>query len=203
MKSGEKMHKVILFVSSYIPLYVLLVIKNILERCTQNGRFVNLAEKWNQAVFFDGVNDWALVFLAGLSIYSLAYLKKKIGKTAGEKNYRIEEVADETGSTYFNYISIYLLSCIGLDLNEIADVFVLFFLMLLVGYIYITNDFIYLNPTLYMMGYKVYRVKLYAKATGETIESIAVCRKTVDMTIGNSICATDKYAFIVSQKNSD
>lgn len=195
------MHKVILFVSSYIPLYVLLVIKNILERCTEGGRFLNFIEKFRNAVFFDEVNDWTILLLLGLSFFSFVYLKRKMKATKNEKCYRVVKVKDETSNNYFNYISIYLLSCLGLTLNEIVDIFVLFFLMILVGYIYITNDLIYLNPTLNMMGFKAYNAELYSEATHEAIESIVICKKGVDMKANSLICGTGKYSLIVSNKN--
>ena len=72
------MHKVFLFVSSYIPLYLLLIVKNILERCTEGGRFLSLREKWNKAVWFDEVNDWAICVLTVLSLVSFFYLKINI-----------------------------------------------------------------------------------------------------------------------------
>ena len=38
-------NKMMLFVSSYIPLYMLLILKNIFERTTEGGRFVNIIQK--------------------------------------------------------------------------------------------------------------------------------------------------------------
>lgn len=198
------MHKAILFISSYIPLYVLLTVKNILERCTEGGRFLDIGEKLKHGRFFDEINDWAIVVLAALSLLSFIYLKIKLRDTKSEKCYIVQEVRDETSNHYFSYISVYLLSCIGLSLSNIVDVFVLVFLMALVGYIYITNDLIYLNPTLYMMGYRACNAKLYAEATRETIEGVViVCKNGVDMRIGKKIGGTGKYSLIVSNRNWD
>ena len=189
------MHKVILFISSYIPLYVLLIVKNILERCTEGGKFLDIFGKLESARFFDEINDWAILILALLSLASFVYLWRKLKNTKSEKCYEVQEVRDETSNNYFNYISVYLLSCIGLSLNNIVDVFVLAFLMIIVGYIYITNDLIYLNPMLSMMGYKVYYTKLRAQATLEEIEGIVISKNCVDMDRGR------KYSLIVSNKN--
>ena len=84
------MHKVFLFVSSYIPLYLLLIVKNILERCTEGGRFLSLREKWNKAVWFDEVNDWAICVLTVLSLVSFFYLKKN--RVKDEYNYIVETI---------------------------------------------------------------------------------------------------------------
>lgn len=197
------MHKVILFISSYIPLYILLIAKNILERCTQGGRFLNFKEKWNKAIWFDEVNDWAVCVLAVMSLFSFFYLKNKLNNTKSEKCYLVKSVRDETSNNYFSYISIYLLTCIGLSLNKIVDIFVLVFLMGLVGCIYVANDLIYLNPTLNIIGYKAYYAELLAEATEENVEGIVICRKNVIMKPENRISGTGKYKIIVSDKNWD
>lgn len=195
------MHKVILFISSYIPLYVLLIVKNILERCTEGGKFLDIVDKLKDACFFEEINDWAILMLALLSLASFVYLWRKLKNTKSEKCYEVQEVRDETSNNYFNYISVYLLSCIGLSLNNIVDIFVLVFLMVIVGYIYITNDLIYLNPMLSMMGYKVYNTKLCAQATMEEIEGIVISKDCVNMGRGLQISGTGKYNLIVSNKN--
>ena len=56
-------NKLMLFISSYIPLYMLLILKNIFERITEGGRFVNIIQKFKTATWFDEVNDWAVCIL--------------------------------------------------------------------------------------------------------------------------------------------
>lgn len=194
--------KIILFLSSYIPLYVLMILKNIVERCTSGGRFLNLADKVKNMVLFDEVNDWAILFLGIVCIVSFVYLKQKIGATSGDTYYKVIEVADETGNNYFNYISIYLLSCLGMSMNNIVDVFVFVFLMGIVGYIYIANDMIYLNPTLNMMGYKVYNVAMTAMATDEPVHGIVIADKRVVVKKGKEVKGTKKYELIVLNRES-
>lgn len=96
-----------------------------------------------------------------------------------------------------------MLTCIGLSLNKIVDIFVLVFLMGLVGCIYVANDLIYLNPTLNIIGYKAYYAELLAEATEENVEGIVICRKNVIMKPENRISGTGKYKIIVSDKNWD
>lgn len=191
------LRKIILFISSYIPLYILMVLKNLLERCTDKGRFLNLEYKLKNIVLFDEINDWAIVIISVLTVFSLIYLKKKIGNTYGEVYYKIHKVSDETSNNYFNYISVYLLSCLGLSLNNIVDVFIFVFLMILVGYIYIANDMIYLNPTLNMMKYNVYSVELVAEATDTVVSSIVIAKRGIKIKEGTRVKGTKKYELIV------
>lgn len=170
--------KLILFISSYIPLYILLVLKNIFERISKNGKLVNVVDKLKNAVWFDEINDWAICLLTLVSIFSALFLYFVMKKKPSAKNYLIKNVSDETSNYYFNYISIYLLSCMGLSLNSIVDCFVFLFLMLIVGYIYISNNMMYMNPVVNLMGYKVYNCIMDSINTEEKdIESVVVVLK--------------------------
>jgi hypothetical protein len=191
--------KIILFISSYIPLYLLMIIKNILERTTDKGRFLNVLNR--KIILFDEINDYAVVFFFFLCLISFVYLKLKIKNTVGKKHYKIKTVENETSNYYFNYISIYLLSCLGLTLNNIVDVFVFLFLMIIVGFIYISNRMTYMNPTLNLLGYKVYNteLKLESMSTEKTFKSIVIAPKEVIIKVGAEIIATGKQDFIFAK----
>lgn len=191
------LRKIMLFISSYIPLYVLMILKNVFERITCGGRFVDIKWKIENCILFDEINDYAIIFITVVCGISLWYLKHKINVTACETYYKIIDVKEETSNNYFNYISIYLLSCLGLSLNNIVDVFVLVFLMCIVGFIYISNNMTYMNPTLNMMGYRVFDTRLYALSTKEEIDSIVVAVKDVDIEKNSQVCGTGKNNFII------
>ncbi len=189
-----------LFVSSYIPLYILLIIKNILERITDKGRFVNIFSRLQNVKIFDEVNDWAICILLFTTVVSGTYLKVIIKKSGGNKKYKVIDVSDETGNIYFTYISIYLLSCMGLTLNSIVDCFVFLFVMLVVGYIYISNNMMYMNPVINLMGYKVYDCVLDSVNTNDKeIRSIVVMSKKTTIKVGEEITASGKQGFIFSK----
>lgn len=198
------MRRIMLFVSSYIPLYVLLVIKNFLERCTDTGRFVLTWNKIKNAHYFDEINDYAVVFLVIMSIVAFFYLKSLTKKDCDVHYYEISHIEDQTGNIYFNYISVYLLSCLGLTLNSIVDVFVLLFLMFLVGYIYISNHMTYMNPVLQFMGYKIYEGDIKSKSTGKTFHSIMVVGNDTIITRGETYKGSGKEDFVfIAEKSAD
>lgn len=190
-------NKLMLFISSYIPLYILLILKNIFERITDEGKFLNISTKIKETVFFDEINDWAICVLFFISVASWIYLQRIIKKSGGNKRYIVREVSDETGNIYFTYISIYLLSCMGLSLNSIVDCFVFVFVMLVVGCIYISNNMMYMNPVINLMGYKVYGCVLDSINTNDkNIKSIVVAEKKVIIVNGKEISASGKQGFI-------
>ena len=191
-----------LFISSYIPLYVLLIIKNILERCTEKGRFVLNWNRITEVHFFDEINDYAILFLAILCVVSFLYLKSLTKKDSDIHYYKVVSIEDQTGNIYFNYISVYLLSCLGLTLNSIVDVFVLLFLMFLVGYIYISNHMTYMNPVLQFMGYKIYEGDIQSESTNKTFHSILIVRKGMVIAPEKEYTGSGKEDFIFINNKS-
>lgn len=190
-------NKLVLFVSSYIPLYLLLVGKNILERITEKGRFINVSDKIRTVTLFDEVNDYAIMVLLVLSLISFFYLRKKIKSTVGRKKYKVITIVNETSNYYFSYISIYLLSCLGLSLSNIVDCFVFLFLMVIVGFIYISNNMVYMNPVLNFMGYKIYACTLESVNTADDdVETVLVAPNKINLDIGDEIKGTGKQDFV-------
>lgn len=185
-----------LFISSYVPLYVLLILKNILERCTVGGRVDISIQKIKSAHFFDEINDYAIIVLFMLCLSSIVYFVFLAKRRGGSHYYEIIHIEDQTGNIYFNYISVYLLSCLGLSLNNIVDVFVLLFLMILIGYIYISNHMTYMNPLLQIFGYKIYEGEVLSKSTKKTFESVILVKKDVVLAENNTYKGSGKDDFI-------
>lgn len=195
-------NKILLFLSSYIPLYILLIIKNILERITVEGRFVDILSKLSGASWFDSINDYALLILSTISIVSFVYLLASLKRSKGDKQYKVIEVEDKTGELFFSYISIYLLSCMTLSLNRIVDCFVFLFTMIIVGIIYVKNDMQYLNPIMNILGYKIYSCKLNSVFTNDNgIKTIVIVPNDTVVRKDRTIKGTIKNGFIVCGKN--
>lgn len=197
------MRRILLFISSYVPLYVLLVIKNILERCTSGGHFTLTISKLKTAVFFDEINDYAIIVLLLLTIVSVIYLKVLLKQPEGTHYYSVVDIEDQTGNVYFNYISIYLLSCLGLTLSSIVDVFVLLFLMLIVGYIYISNHMTYMNPLLQLLGYKIYEGTVHSNSTNKEFHSVIIVSKNLDLHKNQTYFGSGKEDFIFLSRTQD
>ncbi len=181
---------------------MLLILKNVFERITDDGRFVNIIQKFKSAKWFDEVNDWAVCVLTFAIVISAIYLWRTLGKVTSPKNYIIKVVSDETGNYYYSYISIYLLSCMGLTLNSIVDCFVFLFVMFIVGYIYISNNMMYMNPVANIMGYKVYNCLLESVNTDDKhISSIVIAPKNINVIENKKIQASGKQGFIYVKRN--
>ena len=131
-----------------------------------------------------------------MSVVSFFYLRYKIKTTGGRKKYKVKSVVNETSSYYLSYISIYLISCLELSLNSIADCFVFLFLMAIIGYIYISNNMVYMNPILNFMGYKIYTCTLETLNTDDDFKTILIAPQNKSVKIGDTIKGTGRQDFV-------
>lgn len=202
--------KIMLFLSSYIPLYLLLIGKNIFERISKIPNFSIRTYDYKKIKFFNEFNDYMVAIFIGISIFLFIYLLILVfgTKTAKKDAYRITNISNETDKYFLNYICIYLLPCIGLSLNNIVDVYVLTALMLIIGFIYVTNDIVYINPMLGFIGFKVYTADLKSVIDDKKVKKIVICQSKakLDLKEENSIIkltSNGKYAvYIENSKES-
>lgn len=136
------MARIIMFISSYFPLYIMLlilysskIIKGIREKNTLIIIFVIL-----------------ITILIVISIISVFILRK--GRGTREKFIKDLENPDDM---VLSYIMTYIIPLIanGDNLKEVYIVNILLFV--LIGYIYLRLNLIYLNPLWAMFGYVIYR----------------------------------------------
>ncbi|MDU7926047.1 MAG: hypothetical protein E7J43_03985 [Finegoldia magna] len=146
MKKGDRLIniivKLIMFISSYFPLYIMIIIlyfKKIL---------VGLSEKNITWIIFILV----LAILIIVSLASVVLLKSGSGK-------KKKDVIDleRPDDTVLSYIMTYIIPLIANE-DSSAEVYIVnILLFILIGYIYLRLNLIYLNPLWAMFGYIVYR----------------------------------------------
>ena len=168
------------------------------------------AYDYGKIKFFNELNDYMVVILLASSILVLIYLLVMIfrTKTAKRDAYKIVRISNETDKYFLNYICVYLLPCIGLSLNNMVDIYVLSALMFIVGFIYTTNDIVYINPMLGFIGFKVYTADLKSVINNKKTQKIVICRSKLELDSKeeNSIIklsSNGKYAvYIENGKNN-
>lgn len=153
--------KTFLFLSSYIPLYIMLAGKEIMKRIelliSSGNRF-----HFGNIIWFNSLGDWMISILMVLSIILSVILVLLINRTkkSGKEDYLIVDIENETDKHYFNYLMLYFLPSIGLSIGNIPDVFVLITIMIIIGIVYVSNELIYINPMLTFGGFKVYSAEV-------------------------------------------
>lgn len=127
--------KVGLFFSSYLPLFLILAIKN----------WYNI-----YATILFGVTliysfIWALIFFA-------------VKKETAEK-YKIIKLRNKTHES-LNYLVPYIISFIGFDLTKWQDWTSLFILLFILFIVYSNSYLLYINPILLLFEYKIYDAEI-------------------------------------------
>jgi hypothetical protein cdifA_08257 len=134
--------RTIMFISSYFPLYIIIIILYF------SKLFKGLMEKNILIIIFTIL----LVLLIVFSAVSIILLKK--GQAIREKVISNLENPDDT---VLSYIMTYIIPLVtnGDNSNEVYIVNVILFV--LIGYIYLRLNLIYLNPLWAIFGYLIYR----------------------------------------------
>lgn len=136
--------KCVLFISSYFPLYIFLLILNI-ERYNSKEELNSLPIK-----IFLGSMLIAII----LSIASLLFIKYS---SYGTKKIKVENI-ERPDDTIISYIMTYIIPILTVnDINK-YEIIVNIFLFILIGYLYIRLNLLYLNPLWSSFGYISYRI---------------------------------------------
>ncbi len=127
--------KIFLFLSSYAPLFAILAIKNYL-----NEKFVLI-----------------MLLLILIPNFLLVFIIKKASTMSGE--YYLINETDNRSDQFLEYIIAYIIPFLGFNFEVLSDIVAVTILFVLMGVLYIKNDLLYMNPTLNLMGYSLYRIK--------------------------------------------
>lgn len=100
----------------------------------------------------------ACLFMVIVDIFLIRLLKYRLN---GTKNLPITiKKVDNESFEYLTFLTTYIIPLVCIDLKSIRYIFVLLVLLIIIGMIFIKNDFYLGNPTLALMNYRLYRIKL-------------------------------------------
>lgn len=167
------MNKILLYLSSYVPLYLILIVKNMILKLE--------LKEWNikEIKYFNTIDDYILVILTLLTIISLIYIKYSLKsiKKYQKNRYETTRINNASSDSILNYISIYILTFIDFNLNSLSNIITLVFIMILLGIISIKYDDLYINPTLLFWNYKIYNISI--NKNGKETEKIVLIRGNI------------------------
>ncbi|MCM2675590.1 hypothetical protein [Alkalicoccobacillus plakortidis] len=152
-----KTYRAGLYISSFFPLYLLLILDNFQIFISWSSfkdilKFNNLAE----SLFWSSI-----FFLIVISIFSVLIIIKR------KPNIK-EKFSEITGTedNLLSYVVTYLVPLLSIDINSPNSLLVNAGLFFLLGFIYVKNNLVYLNPLFLFFGYNIYKCE-----TGRTIIS--------------------------------
>lgn len=114
--------------------------------------------------------------------------------------YKIQSVKNESYE-YLTFLTTYIIPFVGMEFNECRSIVILGVLLLVIGYIFISMDLYYGNPTLALMGYRLYRVDIKGFTSPDGILLISKDR----LSTGSSITwiPIDEYVWIAKELTND
>ena len=146
IKHTKNMKKIFLYLSAFIPLYCLIIIKLLIEIINNN-------------LTFNVLNSLTLCLLTLFILLGILGLVLENKNCSEIMEIKIIQKKSITQQHFLGYFSLFVLFALTFELEKIS-MFVIFLLILtLIGIVYIKNDLFYINPFLNILGYNFYDIK--------------------------------------------
>ena len=146
-------------------------------------------------------NWFALISLL-LALLGIVFASMKRRKWAGATNppYEIISIKNENYE-YLTFLTTYIIPLICIDLTKVRNVIVLGVLLVLIGFIFIRMDLYYGNPTLALMGYRLYRAEIKGCEAPDGI--ILISRDRLNKASSIKWIPIDEYVWIAKEIKND
>lgn len=137
-------HKIFLYISCFIPLYFLIIVKELVEIINTNLSF-NITNTIMLAINF-------LLILVG--VYGVVFQHKKVEYQRVE----IVEYQNQTCQNFLPYFALFVLFAIAFELEFVSMALVYVLVLVMLGIVYVKNNMFYINPFLNILGFSVYEI---------------------------------------------
>lgn len=144
----NKILKVGLFLSSFSPLFILIMVKELIQILNGN---------WS----FNFLNTFILIALASFIFYGLMSFKIIFNKVIKTKSQKIQIISKKniTDEHFLGYFSIFVLFAVTFEIQMYSMAVIFFIILGLIGRVYIKNDMFYINPLINLLGYSFYDIE--------------------------------------------
>lgn len=139
-----------MFISSYFPLYAILLI-------LYYDKF-NSVEKIKQIIKFKDIiiSTFIIILIVFLVISIITCIDLK--RTKGNEKHNFENI-ENTGDTLISYMMTYIVPILSIDLSDDKTLIINLILYVLIGFMYVKLNLIYLNPLWLFFGYYIYKAE--------------------------------------------
>lgn len=158
MKHKRTLVQWLLFISSYAPLYIALLIQNYsaiwIETSGKVARHTQVIPVIGKVALKPASLTFFTVMLV-LIAFSILFVILLVFHKPAAHSIIVSDI-EPSRDTIISYIVTYILPLISLDINSAGSVGSNIFMFLLIGVLYVRLDLIYLNPILALFGYVPY-----------------------------------------------
>ena len=154
--------KWLLFLSSYVPLYLILLL---------------FAWDSNRLIFYFLIGLTAstiialLIVLTALNSFEKTFVKLK---KVGPKN-----------SEFISYIFTYILPFLSSNFSDVKYIIAMAGIFLLIGFMYVRSNLIYTNPLLNLLGYDLYEIEDHKENIMVLITKASYLKKETNVKVIN------------------
>ena len=140
------MKNILLYLSAFIPMYALIIIKQIFEMIVGN-------------IKLNFLNFFVLALLICVILLGLLGLKLEIlNKNQKATKIKIIEKKNTTDEHFLGYFSLFVLFAITFDLSKLSMLMVFIAILIMIGIVYVKNKLFYINPFLNILGFNFYHI---------------------------------------------
>lgn len=185
------MRNILLYLSAFIPMYLLVIIKQCIEIIIGNIKpnFFN----------FLVVGILVLVIVLGLLGLKMEIFDQK----ETPATIILVDKTNTTDEHFLGYFSLFVLFAISFDLSKISMLVVFVLIVSMIGVVYVKNKLFYINPFLNILGYNFYDIT-YKEGKLEKPKSTKIFFKG-DLLLQKeySLIVNDENFSFLTQKNVD
>ena len=140
------MKNILLYLSAFVPMYVLILIKQTIEMLIGN-----IKTNW--------LNILVVMFLIVVIVLGFIGVHKELHR----ENKECQEVIllskqNTTDQHFLGYFSLFVLFSITFDLSKVSMLVVFVLILIMIGIVYVKNKLFYINPFLNILGYDFYEI---------------------------------------------
>jgi hypothetical protein len=154
--------KAVMFLSSYSPLFAIFAVKAISEKLGKvgSGGSGDIASIFYPIDLYSVVVS-ALIVVIVVSLAGIFWIlyecTNKKSESYNPKPATVKDY-DRMNHLYAEYLIAYVIPFLAFDYLNVLNLIILCFLLLVVGFVYIRSDLLYLNFVLLALGYSLYKV---------------------------------------------
>ena len=144
IKNMKFFKNLFLYFSAFIPLFVLLVVKL-------------LVDIFNNNLTFNFLNTFNLVLLfLMISLGIVGILWNTVFSKEAVIEITIKNAEEITDKYFLPYFSLFVMFAIPLDISYFNEFFVYVIILIFIGIVYINCGLFYINPLLNIMGFRFF-----------------------------------------------
>lgn len=155
-----KFSKWILFISSYIPLYIIFIVSNgfdIYNKCEEIRNKKNY--DINMLIEASKIHIFLIITFLLLIVFAFIFLKIMLWRCSQHSTFEKIKDLEINNKSVNEYVLVYILPFINVQSNDYKQLTIFLMILIIIGIISVRNNLVYINPVLYSQKYNIYKFK--------------------------------------------